>query len=770
MKKNTIKPAKSMTQALPPEVLPGWTHRILWWSCLYLALSVGSTMTLLLIWQEASLTTGLLLVYGLLSAVCSWLLHFQKRSPRRKRILGILPWAAVLLLCFLGNPVAGAASWLNSFLLRWNEGHETLLRTLNTAATSMDENAFAALLITATSQCTGGLLYRKHTWLGLGYILGMLVLSLLGAPSAALPVALLVLGLLGYFLSGPTVDTSGRGALIWGISAAILFLGTLLPGTTLAGITNFRSDLHQQVRLLRYGEEMLPLGDLTRAETLQSNGRTAISVRSAQEKNLYLKAFTGSVYDSGRWEDLSDAAFGGENTGMLTWLKKQGFTPQTQLAQYLSLCESRVAENTLEIIVNADSRERIYAPSSLNQISKRTVSYQQDQDILAKGLFGKRNYQYTELSGLRPGELSVLERWVADPTTPEQAQYAQAEAVYREFVYENYTQVDENLEPLMQGLFHSEELESDSVFTVLTHVREILRARCSRSQQVEDPGDQDPIAYFLTKSYRGNAMLFASAAVEALRSYDIPARYAEGYYCASSKITSARGDLVNLTGQSAHAWVEVYFDGMGWIPVDVTPGYYYDMVALQQLVGLPDDVTKTADVTKNDQQAGDLPGDGDGGQAEPRQETPQRARLEWLLPTVVTVLLILALTVLAAEITRFGAMRILKYRYRHSDSLSRARMMEKLLFRVLESWGVPASLGWNTAGTDALLPQVFPQVEAGEYTRVCQLLEKAVYGEIPPEIYEERTIVSLLRKLSTCRPGTGLRYQFQSRYRWIDLV
>ena len=38
---------------------------------------------------------------------------------------------------------------------------------------------------------------------------------------------------------------------------------------------------------------------------------------------------------------------------------------------------------------------------------------------------------------------------------------------------------------------------------------------------------------------------------------------------------------------------QVYFDGIGWLPVDVTPGYYYDAVKLQQMVATPDMVHKT---------------------------------------------------------------------------------------------------------------------------------------------------------------------------------
>lgn len=49
-----------------------------------------------------------------------------------------------------------------------------------------------------------------------------------------------------------------------------------------------------------------------------------------------------------------------------------------------------------------------------------------------------------------------------------------------------------------------------------------------------------------------------------------------------------------LTGADAHAWVEVYFDGVGWLPLDVTPGYYYDAVSLQQMIGMPEQASKNA--------------------------------------------------------------------------------------------------------------------------------------------------------------------------------
>src|SRR5258708_28016332 len=55
-----------------------------------------------------------------------------------------------------------------------------------------------------------------------------------------------------------------------------------------------------------------------------------------------------------------------------------------------------------------------------------------------------------------------------------------------------------------------------------------------------------------------------------LREMDIPARLAAGF---------GAGSYNSLTGyyevhaNDAHAWVEVYFPGYGWIPFDPTPGW-----------------------------------------------------------------------------------------------------------------------------------------------------------------------------------------------------
>ena len=79
-------------------------------------------------------------------------------------------------------------------------------------------------------------------------------------------------------------------------------------------------------------------------------------------------------------------------------------------------------------------------------------------------------------------------------------------------------------------------------------------------------------------------MLYASAAVESFRTHGIPARDVEGYYLSDNQIAQSDDGHELLSGEDMHAWAEVYFDCVGWLPVDVTPGYYYDTAELRTVI------------------------------------------------------------------------------------------------------------------------------------------------------------------------------------------
>ena len=175
------------------------------------------------------------------------------------------------------------------------------------------------------------------------------------------------------------------------------------------------------------------------------------------------------------------------------------------------------------------SRDAVYAPASMEKVTDGDVHERRDALLKGRGLFGTRDYTVTEVSGTRPSELMVAESWVSGPQTEEQTAYAEAESVYRSLVYDAYTAADENLLPVLNRLFWQDyDDENDGVYSALSRIREVLKAQVRYSETAEAaPDNADPIAYFLTDSRKGNAVLYASATVQALRAHGIPARYAE---------------------------------------------------------------------------------------------------------------------------------------------------------------------------------------------------------------------------------------------------
>ena len=83
---------------------------------------------------------------------------------------------------------------------------------------------------------------------------------------------------------------------------------------------------------------------------------------------------------------------------------------------------------------------------------------------------------------------------------------------------------------------------------------------------------------------------------------------------------------------------------------------------------------------------------------------------------------------------------------------------------------LPWTGGKETAATDAELARRFPAVEPGEYTRVCHLIEKHIYGEILLSPYEERTLNHFLEKLMEPVPGCSWKMRLKLRYACLRRV
>ncbi|MDX6442490.1 MAG: protein-glutamine gamma-glutamyltransferase [Gaiellaceae bacterium] len=81
-------------------------------------------------------------------------------------------------------------------------------------------------------------------------------------------------------------------------------------------------------------------------------------------------------------------------------------------------------------------------------------------------------------------------------------------------------------------------------------------------------GPTAPLVDFVTRTRAGYCQHYAGAMALMLRYLGVPARVAVGF---SSGVYDSKTAVWRVTDHDAHAWVEVWFRGYGWLPFDPTP-------------------------------------------------------------------------------------------------------------------------------------------------------------------------------------------------------
>ena len=690
------------------------------------------------------------------------------------RLLFVLPF--VLLLVFTGGRgfFEGFKAFLNMLILRWDNIHNSGIVILKTGATESDLTAFIMLISVLISFISWFLVFEKRLILTgifcFFWILIQLITETLGKVSGIC----LLSAFMGVYIFSCSVYTTVKEAK-WLIVLMVIFAsGTyFIPSGKMVFVNGIRNSIAEQIETVRYGQKTFPEGDLNKAYMLNNNYGDLLTVKTEQEKNIYMHGFIGGIYTNGKWSSFDDSYYGGDYFGMLKWLSNRGFNPNTQVSYYYSLCDGENLPNINNIDVDVKNANRYYkyVTPSLNAFTNGHMENKKDQGIISGGIFGKKHYSFNELSSSRPSELMVADLWVNNPNTEEQAEYIRSEEVYRDFVYKNYLSLDDDVYEYVNNLFWKDyNPKNEGIYSLINHIRQVLKENAEYTSVPETvPVGEEPIIWFLDKEHEGNSMFFASAAAAAFRSYGIPARYAEGYFINSSDISSnSSGGKVNLTGEDAHAWTEVYFDGIGWLPVDATPGFYYDNVTLQQMVDKPDTIKKTA-ALKNSFEGAERAEDTTDTENKKTEQIKKGIKdvSVIILGLMAVYIILMAVLFIFAEIIRALRIGALKRKYNNAESAQKVKTIGRIIFTVLECFEIYARLGWETDKTDELISERFTNIEKGEYRRICALIEKVIYGGAELEIFEERTIKSFMEKLFNELETNDIKSKIKKRYFWI---
>lgn len=343
------------------------------------------------------------------------------------------------------------------------------------------------------------------------------------------------------------------GAVVLGIAALVLQAGTM---------QNLSQTAKDALHHWRYEKtEILPEGDLTKPVPSADGTEAILSVTSDKTDTLYLRGFVGDTYKNGTWSAL-DAETAAAEKDLFYWLHENGFYPQSQLATAARLMDNYQSGSVSVQNLSGCSLYRYEPCTVLPERAGLTKRKIQPSAVETSGLHGARTYSYatvSDVAALLPELLDFLQNDTSTGTNT----YLQMESAYREFVYSYALDVPAAFHAQLGSALDAC-CESYGPVDSLTKEQAQAAALVFLEECFNGTGD---IVLPLADTADGTTYQYATVAALALRYYGIPARYVEGF-----TVKTAENENVSVTDENAGAWVEVYQDGVGWLPLALTPG------------------------------------------------------------------------------------------------------------------------------------------------------------------------------------------------------
>jgi protein-glutamine gamma-glutamyltransferase len=147
------------------------------------------------------------------------------------------------------------------------------------------------------------------------------------------------------------------------------------------------------------------------------------------------------------------------------------------------------------------------------------------------------------------------------------AQLRKSSAIYPDEIRDLYLQVPQ-LDPRIKKLAEKIVEKSHNDYDRAANIELYLKTHYGYTLDLTGRQTDDPLAYFLFDRREGHCEYFAAAMTVMLRDLGIPARYVGGFL--PGEYNDLGGDYI-IRASDAHAWVEAYFPGYGWITFDPTP-------------------------------------------------------------------------------------------------------------------------------------------------------------------------------------------------------
>jgi len=527
----------------------------------------------------------------------------------------------------------------------------------------------------------------------------------------------------------------------------IAVLLSLAIGANTDGAEADRREAARRINSMRYGlaEQILPSGDFSALKPFVPEAdKPLMSVTLTSPMSLYFRGFVGERYVESGWAELP-AAKKAASAKDFSWLHSRGFYGQNQLALLADALNMESAVARVSVANGFAGSGVRYAPYEL-KTGGPDASKIGDADLPADGFRGERRYDYyiTDRSVEDHEELyaRLTDAWRAEDAAA--LEYLQSENVYRDYVYANYLDVPEKAAAAIRSLLGDWIVPEDGLSFAAAQktVQSYLGASLTYNETPKEYESGDFLTFLLNESREGSSVHYATAAALLFRSFGIPARYVEGYYVAPEDALLAveAGNPVVVSEINAHAWVEIYRDGVGFVSFEP----------------VPDNISPT-----QTRQSANSSGGAADEEPPPAEPANILVVLLWIVSSLLVLLLLLFLLLALRRALRRKRWRRLLEDCGHGEAVE---LLTAHSVRLLGYMGAAHENG-SLRRLKARIAELFGQETSDAFVGVVEIQQRARFSASPVE-ERQRGVVSefaasiepLVKKQCKWTVRFGLRY------------
>lgn len=383
----------------------------------------------------------------------------------------------------------------------------------------------------------------------------------------------------------------------WGGVTGTAVLIVLLVAGTFFGLKNADklSTMQKNWNKERYQQDasILPEGKLSKAKKMQRTEKVALEVTLHKKNSYYLRGFVGTTYENNAWEASTDSwnIFGMDNSMIaasdqeaydsLLWLHNKEF--YGNIVMYHFVKQKKLAEGKsdpslyiLSVKNVGANRKYLYLPYESAVLPTTyeedgTAAINKTENLFASGIKGAEEYSFKTMETMA-GKLKSATSVKSEDKNVSSQKMTES---YKEYVNKTCLFLNKETKTLISSATEGSIQSNLSVLAIINRVKNFMKTSITYD---ETPGaipeGEDFAKWFFEDKKSGYDVQYAAGAVMMFRYYGIPSRYAEGYLLTPETVNNAgTSEQVTISQKYAHAWPEIYLDGIGWIPVEVTPKY-----------------------------------------------------------------------------------------------------------------------------------------------------------------------------------------------------